>query len=115
MQDVNELVAAALHGLDCPATRTPVQGADAYVTWSIVDIQPMAYASDRPHRLAYTIQVDIFSCGHYALLLSRVLACMGEAGFFLRDVAAEDYESDTEYHHVPITYMWAADVEEEIR
>ena len=115
MQDVNELIAAALTGLSCPATRTPAQGADEYVTWSVIEIQPTAYASDRPRRLVYTVQIDIYSRRHYALLLCQVLAHMGMAGFALRDVAAEDYESDTRYHHVPITYMWAADIEEEIR
>ena len=110
MQDVNEVVSAALEGLSCPATRTPAHGADEYVTWSLVGVQPAVYASDRVRRAVYMVQVDVYSRGHYAALLNDVMQHMFAAGFYLRETASEDYEEDTGYHHVPITYLWAAQI-----
>lgn len=108
MRDVNEVIAQALDGLGCPATRTPAAGRDdVYLTWSVIRMTPDAYASNLPRRMAYLVQVDIYSRPHYAGLLTRVLWALQRAGFMLEGVAMEDYEEDTGYHHVPITARWA--------
>lgn len=106
---------AALSATPYPVTQRPVKGdAPVYLTfWEIMG-HPTAHASNRAQRITHTVQVDIFARQAVAPELDVVRKALTAAGIRVGSWGPADYESDTGWHHMPITCYYAEINEQEV-
>lgn len=106
-RDVNEVMCAALSTLPWPATQQVSAGKeDIYLRWSTVLGSYPLYASNAPRRVSYLMTVDIFSKLPIGDELAQVQAALVAAGIKPTSWGPQYYETDTRYHHLPITCRW---------
>lgn len=75
---------------------------EQYITYVRITATP-AYADDAVKELQELYRVTLYSKPDYEDALSRILAAIEAAGYYLASVDAENYETETGYWAVPIT------------
>ena len=110
---VHESMAQALRELPCASGHAPLGARpDTYVSWFEVLAQPALDASDRPRRLAHTLQVDLYSRNPTDTLLAALLTALRRGGFRIASYGPEDYEDDTRFRHMPVTVRFYTAIDE---
>lgn len=108
MTIVNEVIKQALDSLPYEKCRPPAKAkAKTYVSWFQVERSTGYQAGNRPLRTVYLMQIDIYSKIPLTDQTDRVIQALKAAGLKIDHCAAEDYEEDTGYHHLPIRCWWA--------
>ena len=104
--DVNSVINRALSPLPCPASQRPAKPQETYVSWFEVLAQPALSASNAPRRTEHMVQVDVYSKQPPAELVRLVVELLRGAQVRVSSYGPLDFESDTGYHHMPITCWW---------
>lgn len=105
---------AALETTPYPVTQKPVKGnAPIYLTFSEVLGRPDAYASNQAQRILHTMQVDIFARQPISPEFIIVAKALRAAGIRVASWGPADYETDTRWHHLPITCYYSEPTKQE--
>ena len=107
--DVEQVFMAALKSLPCPVCKPPAGGEESYVTFNQAAGDFEAWASNQPRRLAHMMQVHAFSKrddGTHRTLFFEALRLLKSAGVHVWAFGPDDYETDTQYHHMAATVLW---------
>lgn len=98
-----ETVRTALLPLGVDVRRWPGKtGEDTYIALTLLDLKASMMASNRATRRAAEIQVDLYTLGSPDALTDQIMTALTGAGCVIVRVGAEQYETDTKYHHMPI-------------
>lgn len=105
---VHEVFQAALTATPYPVTQPPIKGdAPAYLSFFEVLGQPAAFASNHPQRVRHTMQVDIYGRQQIGPEFLVVAKALRAAGISVASWGPADYETDTRWHHLPITCYYS--------
>lgn len=111
-QTAYEAIQQALDTCPYPATQIPVEGDEpVYVSWQMVVAVPKS-SSNGIRRLITTFQVDIWSRLPVSPELYPVLKALTRAGIAVQRWGPGLYETDTRWHHLPITCQFSEIYEE---
>jgi len=111
---VKEVFHTALKATPYPVTQPPVKGdKPVYLAFFEVLAQPTSYASNRPQHIRHTMQVDIYARQQVGPELDVVVKALRAAGIHVDSWGPEDYETDTRWHHLPITCFYTESTETE--
>lgn len=112
--DVEQTFTAALSPLPCPVSKPPAGGKnETYAVFNEVLGTFDGYASNQPRRLTHMVQVHVYSKkddGTHRALFMQAIALLRAAGVRVRSFGPDDYEKDTEYHHIAATCEWTEQV-----
>ena len=111
-----EFFQSTLSALPCPVSKPPAGGEETYTTWREVLGTFQAYASNQPQRLSHMVQVHVFSKrsdGTHRTIFHQAIALLRAAGVKVIGYGPDDYETDTEYHHIAATCEWVEEVKED--
>lgn len=112
--NTNKVFQSALASTPYPVTQRPVVGKEpVYLTFFEILGRPDAYASNQPRRIEHTYQVDIFSRMPAGPEIEIVFAALKRAGIRVTSWGPVDYETDTKWHHLPITCKYAEVITEQ--
>ncbi len=106
--NVNPLIEHALKRIIHEKEEVPIspiirqRDANAYITYYTYLERPADYADDEPQCEETSATVDIWCRGDFKPLLAAVKKRLRTAGFTIRGVGPEQYESSTKIYHVPI-------------
>ena len=105
---VNDVINQALSALPYERGRLPAKAtAKTYVSWFQVERTTGYHAGNRSLRTLYLMQVDIYAKKPLTDQPDRVIQALQAAGLKIDHCAAEYYEEDTGYYHLPIRCWWA--------
>lgn len=105
---VFETFHAALSATPYPVTQQPIKGdVPVYLSFFEVLGQPSSYASNRPQRVRYTMQVDIWGRQAIGPEFPAVAKALRAAGITVASWGPADYETETRWHHLPITCFYS--------
>lgn len=103
---MNKLIVDALKTLNVPVAFQKYSGtALTYITFFIYNEQGEAWADDAEIQTGYYVQVDIWSKSDYTTLVNDVIFAMKSVGF-IRNYAADLYETDTNTYHKAIRFNY---------
>jgi len=106
--NVFSIFQTALESTPYPVTQIPVKGdAPVYLSFFEVLGHPDAYASGEAQRVTHTMQVDIWGRQAIGPELPAVVKALRAAGVRVGSWGPADYETDTRWHHLPITCYYA--------
>lgn len=110
---VYEVFQTALTSTPYPVTQLPIRG-NAPVCLAFFEVlgQPAAFASNQAQRIRYTMQVDIYSRQPIGTELVTVLQALRASGVTVGSWGPADYETDTRWHHLPITCYYSTTITE---
>lgn len=103
---LNSIIISTLAPTNVPVAFRVYRGtATTYIRFfEIVDV-PKQHAENKLQNTQKSIQIDVFSKGNYAALISQVKELMEAAGFLWSN-SREFYEEDTGYFHYVLTYNY---------
>lgn len=94
-----------LKTLGVPVARLFYKGkAGAFITFQLVLGARSVFADDECEGKEYIYRADIFSKKDYSELLEKTVAALERLGCYEITIDPEDYENDTGYYHVPVTF-----------
>ncbi|MDD3212208.1 MAG: hypothetical protein PHY64_00945 [Eubacteriales bacterium] len=106
-----ERVKAALDPLGYDVRRWPGKtGEDTYIALTLLTIEPLLSARNRPLRLVAEVQVDLYTRGAVDALGDSMMRALTAAGLPIARVGMEQLETDTGYRHLPMVCQAPHDV-----
>ena len=103
----------ALESIGVPVERLTYCGnARTFITYQFVIASERDFSDDDNTAEEYTYRIDLYSRADYIAILRRVKQALKAAGFYGIEAAAEIFERDTKYFHVPITAKFYESVTE---
>lgn len=108
--DGGEKLLSALSTLACPVSQAPGQGGESYCVYKLVEGRYTGYASNEPTRTQHIAQVHIYSksdAGVHRTLMSAAIVLLRGARIRVFAWGPDDYEAETNTHHIAITVVWA--------
>lgn len=105
---VYEVFQTALTKTPYPVTQLPIMG-NAPVCLAFFEVlgQQANFASNQPQRIRHTMQVDIYGRQQIGPEFLTVAKALRAAGITVVSWGPADYETDTRWHHLPITCYYS--------
>ncbi len=77
---------------------------DEYVTWQVLTGKPELFANDLILISVYQIDIDVYSKKNYLDIVKKIKKLMKDNDFVWVDDSPEQYERDTEFYHLTMTF-----------
>lgn len=107
-----EAIKRALESVGVPVKRLLYRGdAQTFITYQLVISAERDFSDDKNETEEFTYRVDLYSRSDYIAVLRRMKRALKEAGFYSISAAAELYENDTKFFHVPVTVKYLEEAE----
>ena len=79
-------------------------GSKTYVTWTIINEEPLFSYEDEIQYSKVTVDIDIFSDSNYLSIMSSIKNIMKENEWIWEEDSSEFYETDTKLYHRTCTF-----------
>ncbi len=91
--------------LNVPVAHLRYRGSSkTYVTWTIIDEEPLFSYEDEIQYSKVTVDIDIFSDSNYLSVMSSIKNIMKQNEWMWEEDSTEFYETDTKLYHRTCTF-----------
>lgn len=109
--NANPLIERIFEGFKIDGVKIPVSflfytgKADSYLTYFTLSEEPRNFHANAHHSEISNVTIDVFSKKNFKNLVEIVKQKMITDGFIWQGNSSENYESDTQYFHVPLNFQ----------